>query len=104
MAYYLFKLIPPRPTFNVDMTEEERSVMKEHGAWWRERAESGTAIAVGPVLDPAGVWGVAICELKDDEDPEAFTAGDPVKAKGLGFRYEAHRMPAIILRGGNGKG
>jgi hypothetical protein len=47
---------------------------------------------------------VAICELGHDEDPEAFTAGDPVKAKGLGFRYEAYRIPGIILRGGNGKG
>jgi hypothetical protein len=26
--YFLCKLIPPRPTFHVDMNDEERAVMK----------------------------------------------------------------------------
>jgi hypothetical protein len=56
MQYSLCKLIPPRPTFHLDMNDEERRVMTEHSAWWRERAAEGAAIAVGPVIDPAGVW------------------------------------------------
>lgn len=73
--------------------------MREHSAWWRERAAEGSAIAVGPVIDPAGVWGVAICELRDGESIEVFTSGDPVVKAGLGFRFEMYRMPAIIVRG-----
>jgi hypothetical protein len=30
--HYFFKLIPPRPTFPHDMTDDERRLMDEHGA------------------------------------------------------------------------
>ena len=99
MKYFLCKLIPPRGTFNVDMTEAEARVMKEHAAYWADQANRGTAIAVGPVLDPTGVWGVSICELRDEDSIEALTGNDPVVKQGLGFRVEVYPMPRIILRG-----
>jgi len=98
MPYFLCKLIPPRKTFNTDLTEAEARVMKEHSAYWAELAARGTAIAVGPVLDPSGVWGVAICALRDGENIEALTGNDPVMKQGLGFRVESYPMPSIILR------
>jgi len=32
---YFFQLIPPRPTFPQDMTDEERRLMDEHGRYFR---------------------------------------------------------------------
>ncbi|MFD0820517.1 hypothetical protein [Micromonospora zhanjiangensis] len=51
---YIYKLIPPRPTFFVDQTEDERAVMTEHAAYWSEPLAAGTVVVFGPVLDPAG--------------------------------------------------
>jgi hypothetical protein len=58
--YFLAKLIPPRPSFTTDMTAEERQVMMDHGAYLRNYVEAGTVIVMGPVLDPAGSWGLAV--------------------------------------------
>jgi len=52
MKYFLYKLVPPRPTFHQDMTEVEGKVMQEHGAYWRDLADSRIAVVVGPVIDP----------------------------------------------------
>jgi hypothetical protein len=32
--YFVLKLTPPRPTFAEDMTEEERTIMMQHAAYW----------------------------------------------------------------------
>ena len=60
MAYFLVKLIPPRKTFNDDMTEDERRVMRAHVDYWLPHLNAGLVIAMGPVADPEGVWGVMI--------------------------------------------
>jgi hypothetical protein len=44
--YFVLKLIPPRPTFAQDMTEEEKKIMKEHGAYWIGLMNQGIAIVV----------------------------------------------------------
>jgi hypothetical protein len=98
MQYFLCKLIPPRPAFNMDMSPDEAAAMKEHSIYWNEKAKEGIAIAVGPVADPSGVWGVAICELPDGQSMEEITAADPVNAKIPGTRWEVYPMPGIILR------
>jgi uncharacterized protein len=36
MAHFLFKLIPPRPTFPGDMTEEEGAIMEDHFGYWAD--------------------------------------------------------------------
>ncbi|HEY7162369.1 MAG TPA: hypothetical protein VH815_13975, partial [Acidobacteriota bacterium] len=58
--YFFLKLIPPRLTFFVDMTDDERNMMKEHGQYWRKMMEQGIAHVFGPVMDPKGVWGLGI--------------------------------------------
>lgn len=35
--HYYFKLIPPRPTFAQDMTDEEKTLMEEHGAYFQQQ-------------------------------------------------------------------
>ena len=60
MPGFVFRLIPPRPSFPVDMSAEERAVMAEHVAYWRTLAAAGQALAFGPVNDPAGPYGIGI--------------------------------------------
>ena len=66
--YFLAKLIPPRPSFTADMNAEERQVMMDHGAYLRKYVEAGTVIVMGPVLDPAGPWGLAVFEAGSEEE------------------------------------
>ena len=62
MPHYFCKLRPPRPTFISDMTSDEAQLMRAHREYWTPRVESGVVIAMGPVADPTGGYGVAIIE------------------------------------------
>lgn len=98
MGYFHLRLIAPRPTFPFDMTEAEGEAMAEHAIYWRKLAADGRAVAVGPVFDPKGAYGLAIVETENEAEAEALGAADPVTRSGLGFRWEAAPMPSIILR------
>ncbi|RDI61990.1 YciI family protein [Microvirga subterranea] len=98
MPFHLCRLLPPRPTFPADITAEEAGLMQEHAVYWQRVADRGNALIVGPVLDPAGVWGVAIVEVSDAAAASALTEQDPVILSGRGFRYEIHPIPQAILR------
>ena len=98
MPHYLCKLRPPRPTFLTDMTPEEARVMRGHREFWMPRVEIGVVIAMGPVADPAGGYGVAIVEAASLAALEAMQASDPAIASGRGFSYEKFLMPAIAVR------
>ena len=74
MPHYLCKLRPPRPTFLADMTPEEAQVMRGHREYWMPRVEIGAVIAMGPVADPAGGYGVAIIEADSAETVGRTTA------------------------------
>lgn len=39
--HFYFKLIPPRPTFANDITDEERALMAKHGAYCQTQFEAG---------------------------------------------------------------
>jgi uncharacterized protein YciI len=98
MKYYLYRLIPPRSTFPADMSADEANAMKEHVAYWTDLAKKGTAVAFGPVADPAGAWGVAIVEAETDEHIRPIAESDPVIKRRLGFRSEVFPMSNVILR------
>ena len=95
MPHFLCKLIPPRKSFAVDMTAEERETMLAHQDYWRPRVDAGEVIAMGPVADPAGLYGVAIIEAATQRQLESWQAGDPAIRAGLGFVYENFPMPSI---------
>jgi hypothetical protein len=90
--------VPPRPTFDRDLTAAEAEVMQRHAVYWKGLAEEGTAVIFGPVADPAGVWGVAILEVDDAAGIERFGRDDPAIQSGLGFRTEIYPMPRAVLR------
>ena len=75
--YFALKLIPCRPTFAKDMTADERAIMQQHLAYWRELMDKGKAMVFGPVLDPAGVYGLGIIEAESEGEAKIFMANDP---------------------------
>ena len=98
MGYFHLKLVSPRPTFPFDITEAEGAAMAEHAVYWQKLAADGHAIAVGPVFDPKGPFGLAIVETENEAEAEALGAADPVVKAGFGFRYQVTPMPSLILR------
>ena len=95
MPYFLAKLIPPRASFTQDMSAEEASVMRSHADYWLPHVNAGLVIAMGPVADPAGGYGVMIANAPSLYWLERAQADDPAIRSGLGFRFENFGMPAI---------
>ena len=100
MPHYLCKLKPPRPTFLADITPEEAMVMRSHREYWMPYVEIGVVIAMGPVADPAGAYGVAIIEAPSLAALETMQASDPAIVAQRGFVYENFLMPTIAVRPG----
>lgn len=93
--YFFMKLIPPRSTFATDMTPAEAAVMQEHILYWRVLLEKGVAITFGPVLDPAGVYGVAIVGVEDVEVVSEIEDNDPSVKAGINV-FQSFPMVATV--------
>jgi uncharacterized protein YciI len=96
-SHFLIKLIPPRPSFALDMTDEEKRLMQEHVSYWTGLAEKGVALLFGPVLDPAGSYGIGVVAVEKEQDINDLTVNDPVIKSGLQFRHEAYVMPQVVV-------
>jgi uncharacterized protein YciI len=98
MSYFVYKLVPPRPTFGVgDMTEPEADIMGDHAAYWSQHLADGTVIVFGPVADPAGNWGLAVIETDTEADALALRDADPAVTSGLATA-EIYPMPVAVAR------
>jgi len=97
-THWVFRLIPPRPTFDQDMTETEREVMIRHADYWREIAETGRMVVYGPVRDDTGAWGLGVFEASDDDEARSLVHGDPAVTSGMST-VEVGPMLAAIVRG-----
>jgi hypothetical protein len=80
------------------MAADEALVMRAHREYWMPRVETGVVIAMGPVADPAGNYGVAIIEAPSETALAAMLEADPAIAAKRGFSYEHWSMPAIAVR------
>ena len=94
--YFFVKTQNPRPTFNLDITDEERAIMQRHVAYWSEKAARGIAIVFGPVMDPQGVYGIGIYQVEDEAEMQNLLEYDP--ANGL-LRYDVLPMTARTVVG-----
>ena len=95
--YFLYRLIPPRPSFATDMRPEEAEIMRAHVAYWTGLLERGSVVAFGPVLDPAGVWGLGLIQAEDQAAAAALAGGDPAIVGGVG-RCEILPMGPAVAR------
>lgn len=96
--YFLLKLVAPRPTFPADMTDTEARVMEEHVHYLKGFVDKGMVIIMGPVMDPAGPWGVAVVEAGSEDEVRFLISRDPTLLSGLGFRYEVYPMARAMVR------
>jgi uncharacterized protein len=94
--YYAYRLIPPRPTFHLDMTEEERVIMQRHVAYWTEQKDAGKVLIFGPVVSDAGAWGLGVIRVADESEVAPMIDGDPAISSGLAT-MEVGAMPAVVL-------
>jgi uncharacterized protein YndB with AHSA1/START domain len=94
--HFLFKLLPPRASFMMDMSAEERTLMGVHSVYWRGQLAAGKVIAFGPVADPAGGWGVGLMRVDNTAEATVLTENDPVILADKGFKYELLPMPNAV--------
>jgi uncharacterized protein len=99
MSTFVFRLIAPRPTFALDMTDEEREIMGRHAAHWQPFIEAGQMVIFGPVLDATGSWGLGVVEADDEDELRAFAAADPAVTTGTA-NIEMGKMLAGFVRAG----
>jgi hypothetical protein len=92
--FFFIRAQNPRPTFHLDMTPDERSIMERHVAYWSEKAAQGTAIVFGPVMDPNGVYGIGVYQVQDETEMRELLEHDP--ANGL-LRYEVLPMARAVI-------
>ena len=81
--HFYVKLVPPRPTFPVDMTGQERATMLQHVEYTRGLFAQGKVLIFGPVLDPAGPFGMAVFEVDDESQVHQLMKDDPSVRGGL---------------------
>jgi uncharacterized protein len=96
-VYFVNRLLPPRPTFPMDMTDAERELMNAHVGYWMKHLAEGRVVVFGPVLDPKGAWGLAVVRARDEAEMHALQAADPVVAANVGFSYETLPMMQAVL-------
>ena len=97
--FFFCRLNGPRPTFQVDMTEEERDVMRRHAAYWEKLLSQGVAVVFGPVADPKGGWGAGVLRAASERALEELCAADPAILSKRGFSYDVLPMPTAVYRG-----
>lgn len=98
MKHFFSKLIPPRVTFPGDMTPAEAKLMKEHADYWRAMVAKDRAIVLGPVMDPAGAYGIGVICAADEAEARAMVDADPVIKAQLGFKVELQPMGGAIYQ------
>ena len=91
--YFALYLLPSRPDFAQTMTEDERSIMMKHVAYWTELMNKGKVVAFGPVLDPKEVYGLGIIVVEDEQEVREFISNDPAATIN---RYEYFPMNAVV--------
>jgi uncharacterized protein YciI len=96
-THFVYRLIPPRPTFDQDMTDAEREIMGRHAEYYAGVARAGKVVVYGPVKDGTGVWGLGVLEVSSEAEAREIAEGDPAVSSGMST-YELGIMPATITR------
>lgn len=91
--YFVLKLNPSRPDFAQTMSEEERQIMLQHVVYWKNYMAKGMVSIFGPVLDPAGVYGLGIVVTENEDEIKEMIANDPAATINS---YEYHPMMAVV--------
>jgi uncharacterized protein YciI len=96
--HFFVRLIPPRATFPMDMTAEEKLLMQEHVRYTQEKFALGKVLIYGPVMAPAGAFGMAVFEAADEVEVRGLLENDPTVRAGLN-KFEIHSMRVGAAQG-----
>jgi hypothetical protein len=94
---YVARLLAPRPDFPFTLSEAEREAMAAHTVYWQGLLAQGKVIALGPVIDPAGAYGLGLLRVADQAELDSLLALDPAITAGMGMRYESAPMMRAML-------
>ncbi len=78
------------------MSDEERTTMMAHIAYWTKLAAEGRVLAFGPVEDEHRTYGLAIVLAEDRSDAERLRDGDPAVRSPHGFTTELSAMARLV--------
>ncbi|HET8977945.1 MAG TPA: YciI family protein [Solirubrobacteraceae bacterium] len=95
--HFAVRLIPPRPTFHADMSDEERAVMSAHVEYYQQLMKTGRVVVYGPVIDSTGGWGLGVIQGDSEADVRALVDADPAVVAGV-MTPELGTMPVAIVR------
>ena len=95
--HYFLKLIPPRPTFPMDMSDDERRLMQEHVVYMAGQFQGGKVLIYGPVMEPGGPFGMGVFEVDDEAEARRIMEADPTVVAGL------NRFALCPMRVGNAR-
>lgn len=96
--HFFIRLIPPRPTFPMDMTPDEKALMQQHVVYTHEKFAAGKVLIFGPVMAQAGAFGMAVFEAADEAEVRGILENDPTVRAGLNT-FEIHPMRVGAARG-----
>lgn len=94
-SFFFARLVPNRPDFPMSMTADEQATMRAHAEFLHGQLAAGTLVVAGPVLDPKGVFGVAVFEAESMDALHRLLERDPARAIG---RYEVALMGQAAVR------
>jgi uncharacterized protein YciI len=97
MKHFFYKLIPPRGNFYLNQNEKEKDIMHQHAAYWAGLTEDKKAIIYGPVFHEEGVFGIAIIEVRTDEEANEIAKNDPAISSNVNT-YELSPMMVGLIR------
>ena len=95
MAYFLYRLNPPRTTFLQDMTPDEEQLMQQHSTYWKTLLKSEVAIAFGPVANPSDPHGICILQAANRQEVDTLAAEDPCIKANRNFSFDIYVLPAL---------
>ncbi|HEX8084805.1 MAG TPA: YciI family protein [Solirubrobacteraceae bacterium] len=91
---FLYRLLPPRPSFSQDMSADEADVMQRHVGYWKDLLDRDVAIAFGPVLHPDDPWGLGLLDVDGEERAQEIVHHDPAVESGT-CTYELIGMQLV---------
>ncbi len=100
MKSWLIRLIPPRPTFDKDMTDAEGALMEQHFLYWKGLFDKGVCVFGGPVLDPRGVYGILAVRAASEDEARTLANNDPSVKGGLNKAEVAEMKIAFLPQPG----
>jgi uncharacterized protein YciI len=98
MKNWFIRLIPPRPTFDKDLSPSEEKLMEQHFLYWKDQFAKGVCLFGGPVLDPEGVYGALAIQAVNADEARSIAAADPSVQAGVN-RIEVAEMRVAFLPG-----